>query len=70
MKRDLKPDGTTYYSYLLVYVDAILIVLHDLHRYTNQLQDAYFVKPSNIMVPKLYLGSEIKQVQDRSDNSA
>ena len=60
MKEDLKLDGTPYYSYLIVYVDNILIISHYPHRYMVQLQTAYFFNPSSIMVPKLYLGSEIK----------
>ena len=68
MRKDTKPDGTLYYSYILVYVDDILIVSHNPMRYMEQLKSSYCVKPESIGVPKLYLGSEIKQVRDRSGN--
>ena len=70
MKEDIKPDDTPYYSYLLVYLDYILIVSHDPHRYIHQLQATYFVDPNRIMAPKLFLGLDIKHVKDNSGDSA
>ena len=70
MKEDIKPDGTRYYSYILVYIDDILIISHDPTKYMAQLHNEYCVKPDSIGVPKLCLGSEIKQFRDHSGNLA
>ena len=66
MRQDTKPDGTSYYSYILVYVDDILIISHDPERYMNQLKSKYYVKEDSIGPPKLYLGAEFKRVTNRS----
>jgi len=70
MKPDVKPDGTEYYTYILIYVDDILIVSDDPSRYMKQLQSAYYVKETSIGPPKLYLGAEIKKVRDRTGKMA
>ena len=43
-KQDKTPNETVYYSYNLLYVDDILIVLHDPHKYMNHLKVVYRVK--------------------------
>ena len=65
MKPCTRPDGTTYYTYILVYVDDILIVSADPKKYMDQLKGEYYVKPESIGSPTLYLGAEIKKVKDR-----
>ena len=37
-KANVKPNGERYYSYILIYVDDILIVSHDPSRYITQLK--------------------------------
>ena len=69
-KQDVRPDGTKYYSYILVYTDDILIVSHDPKRYMDQLEANYYVKPESIKFPDIYLGSRVKRVNDRSGNPA
>ena len=66
MQQDIKPDGTKYYTYILIYVDDILTVSHKYAFYMTQLQDSYYVKKENIGPPTLYLGAEIKCVRDRT----
>ena len=60
MKPCTRPDGTTYYTYILVYVDDILIVSADPKKYMDQLKGEYYVKPESIGSQTLYLGAEIK----------
>ena len=70
MRKDTKPDGTFYYSYILVYVDDILIVSHAPTVYMDRLSKHYYVKKNSIGPPKLYLGTAYKQVTDRSGKKA
>ena len=62
----LSTDGTTYYFYILVYADDILILSHDPQRFMNQLTDKCYVKESIIGPPKIYLGAEFKKVTNCS----
>ena len=59
---------TSYYSYILVYIDNTLTVSRDPVRYMDQLKSSYCVNPESIGISKMYLGSEAKQVSDRSGN--
>ena len=70
LRRDMKPDGTPYYSYILVYVDDILIVSCSPEKYMHTLSQHYYVKESSISPPKLYLGTQYKQVMDRTGRPA
>ena len=63
MKPSTSPNGFKYYSYILVYVDDILIIDSDPDKYMKMIQDNFTVKPSSIEVPKSYLGAEIGKVQ-------
>ena len=70
MKPETRPDGTTYYAYILVYVDDVLIISDNPSQYMNQLKAEYYVKPDSISAPKLYLGAEIKKTTDRRGQPA
>ena len=70
MKQDTRPDGTSYYTYILVYVDDVLIISHDPSFYMQQLKSKYFVKPDSVGPPKIYLGAEIKKTNDRRGKPA
>ena len=61
MKKDMRPDGTVYYSYILVYTDDILIVSQDPKRYMDQLEASYYVKKESIKFPDIYLSSRVKR---------
>ena len=66
IKADTKADGTEYYTYILIYVDDILIVFDNPSHYMKQLQAAYYVKENSICLPRLHVGAEIKKVRDRT----
>ena len=70
MKADIKHDGTKYYTYILVYVDDILIISDKPKKYMDQLKSHYFVKPGSIGPPNIYLGAEVKRVPDRTGKLA
>ena len=61
-------DGSSYYTYILVYTDDILIVSDNPTKYMVQLKANYYVKESSIGPPNIYLGSRVKLVKDRSGN--
>ena len=46
-------DSNQYYKYILVYVDDIIIVDKDSHKFISMLMDKYTVKPSRIGEPKI-----------------
>ena len=58
----LKPatseSGTKYYSYILVYVDDLLIIDKQPEKFMEQIQGKFKVKPSSIEEPKSYLGAD------------
>ena len=70
LKRDAKSDGTFDFSYILVYVDDILILSEDPKIYMESLSKRYYVKESSIGPPDLYLGTQYKLVIGRSGNPA
>ena len=57
-----KPNGEKYYSYLLVYVDDILVIDINPSKYMAMLQEAYTVRKETIEEPKKYLGADISKV--------
>ena len=68
LKQDMRSDGSSYYTYILVYTDGILIVSDNPTQYMAQLKANYYVKESSIGPPNIYLGSRVKLVKDRSGN--
>ena len=69
-KASVKPDGTEYYSYILVYVNDILIVDDSPKVYMDMLEEKYTVKPSSIGVPKVYFGADIGKVKYEDNSEA
>ena len=53
-------------TYILIYVDDILIVSDNPSYYMKQLQAVYYVKENSIGPLRLYLGAEFKKVRDRT----
>ena len=70
LKEDMMSNGSSYYTYILVYTDDILIVSHNPTKYMAQLKANYYVKESSIGPPNIYLGSRVKLVKDRSGDRA
>ena len=58
-----KSDGTTYYGYILCYVDGILCIHHDAMTVLRKINDYMKLKPSSIGDPDIYLGTKLKQVK-------
>jgi hypothetical protein len=56
------PSGNKYYSYILVYVDDLLIIDKLPKRYMSQIQESFTVKPDSIEEPKTYLGADVSKV--------
>ena len=62
MKPMTKPGGSTYYAYIFVYVDEILILDIDPRIHMTKLEESYPVKKGSIEEPKTYLGSDIGKI--------
>ena len=61
MKQATKPDGTKYWSYIIVYVDDVLCIDHDPKLMMNKISNIYRMKEGSVETPKVYLGANIKQ---------
>ena len=48
LRKCCRPNGSTYYTYILIYTNDILIVSHDPSYYMNQLKNAYDIKKESI----------------------
>ena len=62
MKGDVKPDGTPYYKYMLVYVDDILHIAHD-PNIDMKLISRYYRLKEGSGEPDRYLDGNIEKVQ-------
>ena len=54
-------SGFKYYSYILVYVDDLLIIDKVPKKFMSMIQESFTVKPSSIEEPKSYLGADINK---------
>ena len=52
-------DGSEYYTYILVYVDDILVIDKHPKKYMQMLQDSYTVREDTVKEPEQYLGADI-----------
>lgn len=59
-KASVKPDGTKYYSYLVVYVDDILCCHHDPDVPMKMISTMFRLK-DGIEDPKMYLGTNVRE---------
>ena len=53
-------DGDKYYSYILWYVDDILVVHHDSMPIMKKINKFFLLKPDSIGDPNMYVGAKIK----------
>jgi hypothetical protein len=60
--RTRQEDGFEYYSYVLIYVDDILVVSHDAIRDLDRIDYYFKMKEGSIGDPDVYLGSKIKKI--------
>ncbi|GFH61944.1 pol protein [Chaetoceros tenuissimus] len=63
-KACIDSDGNEYYSYILVYVDDLLIIDKNPKRFMEQIQGDFTVKKESISPPDRYLGADIRKVED------
>ena len=61
-KPETASDGFKYYSYILVYVDDLLIIDKNPAQYMSMVQSNFTVKPGSIEIPKIYLGADMHKV--------
>ena len=58
-KAEVKPDdGFEYYSYIICYVDDILVIHHDSISILKRIDSYIKLKPSSIGDPDIYLGGQ------------
>ena len=63
MRPLMKSDGSTYYSYILLYVDDVLVIDEDPEVILRSQLGKYFpLKEDSIGEPKLYLGGHVRKV--------
>ena len=60
MKPDTGPDRDKYYSYILFYVDDVLVVHHNAMTTLMKIDKYFKLKPSSIGDPDIYLGAKLK----------
>jgi hypothetical protein len=64
-KPNTKPDGFQYYSYIMVYVDDLMIIDQNLMHYMSQIQSRFKVKENSIGPPSVYLGANFQKIESR-----
>ena len=67
-KARTKEDGQTYYSYLIIYVDDVLYCDIDPGPVMAQINSGFRLKNDKIEVPKMYLGTNVKDWEYTDDN--
>ena len=63
MRAGTKADGTTYWQYVLLYVDDILAIMEEPERFIrDELGSRFTIKPKSIGPPTQYLGNKTTEV--------
>ena len=62
MKRETKSDGTSYWAYVLLYVDDCISIHHAGERPLRELDKFFKMKKRSIGDPDFYLGSKLKRM--------
>ena len=64
LKAETRPtDGFKYYSYILLYVDDILVIHHDGMAALKSVDKYFRLKPDSIGDPDFYLGAKVRKVK-------
>ena len=66
MKPEIDPDGDEYYSYILCYVDDVLVVHYDAMTTLMNIDKYFKLKPSSIGDPDIYLGANLKYTRTKN----
>jgi Reverse transcriptase (RNA-dependent DNA polymerase) len=57
----IKPDGTEYYEYILVYVDDIFAISNNPKQAMDQIQELFKFKNDEVKTPDMYLGAKLEK---------
>lgn len=57
----VKPDGETYYEYILCYVDDVLAISHKALDVLKEVQKDFKLKKDKIETPDIYLGAKLEK---------
>ena len=60
-------DGIDYYSYILCYVDDIMVIHHDARPILDRIDKFMKLKESSVGNPDIYLGANLKKVHMDND---
>ena len=60
-KPKIKPDGSEYYAYLIIYVDDILSIDLDPGKVIEEINQIFQVKEGSVNFPKMYLGTDVRK---------
>ncbi len=66
---EVKPNGFTYYEYIFVYVDDLLILSHQSKTIIRVLKSIYRLKDDEVGVSKTYLGTQVRQMHLPQDKT-
>ena len=56
-------DGFNYYAYVLIYVDYVIIIHHDVESVIRRIDKYFNIKTSSIFEPDIYLGAKLKKTR-------
>ena len=62
-------DGIDYYSYILCYVDYIMVIHHYARPILDRIEQFMKLKESSVGDPDIYLGAKLKKLQMDNDRS-
>ena len=64
MKPMVSPDDRiNYYAYVLIYVDDIMVIRHDVESVIRRIDKYFKLKPSSIGEPNIYLGANLNKLR-------
>ena len=62
MKPMARPDGGfIYYAYVIIYVDDVMVIHHDVYSVLRIIDKYFKINPSSIGDPDIYLGANLKK---------
>ena len=62
MKPIVRPEyGFKYYTYILIYLDDVMVIHHDADSEIISIENYFHLKPSSIGYPKIYLGEKLNK---------